>query len=117
MPDPTIRGPKIPLAWSTVKAAGYVVEKDDVDEKCDQVLLEDEDSRFCTEITKLRQQTERTIEVMPLSGMNNPPVAGDLFTYDTTQISITSIKKSRAKGVAVKWTITGNHCPDIHTSN
>lgn len=115
MPDPIIRGPKIPLAWSTVKATGYVVEKDDEDEKCDQVLLEDEDSQYCTEITGLRKMEDRTIEVMPLSGLASPPTSGTLFTYGTKQISITSIKKSRVKGQAAKWTITGNRCPDIHT--
>jgi len=114
--DPIIRGPKVPLAWSTVKATGYVVEKFDEDEKVDQVKLEDEDSQICTEITNLRQETERTIEVMPLSGLSTPPKAGDLFTYDSNKLSITSIKKARAKGAAVKWTITGVFLPYVHTS-
>jgi hypothetical protein len=115
--DPVIRGAKVPLAWSTVKATGYVVEKFDEDEKVDQVLLEDEDSQYCTEITMLRQQTERTIEVMPLTGLATPPEAGDLFVYDTTKkFSITSIKKNRAKGGAVKWTLTGNFLPYVHTA-
>lgn len=119
MPDPfTIRGPKQPLQWSTEKAAGYVVEKFDDDEKCDQVLIEDEDSQYCTEITKLRQMNERTIEVMPLSGLASPPAAGDIFSYGTSpvkKLSITSIKKDRSKGAAVKWTITGNFLPLVHT--
>lgn len=114
MSDPIIRGPKIPLAWSTIKATGYVVEKHDDDEKVDRVLLEDEDSQFCTEITGLRKQSDVTIEVMPLEGLDEPPEAGDLFTYGAKQISISSIKKARAKGQAVKWTITGINCPDIH---
>lgn len=114
MSDPVIRGPKIPLSWSTIKATGYVVEKHDEDEKVDQVLLEDEDSRSCTEITGLRAETEVTIEVMPLSGLASPPQAGQLFSYGTKQISIKTIKKARAKGAAVKWTITGNNCPLIH---
>lgn len=117
MSDPVIRGPKIPLSWSTVKATGYVIEKFDDDEKVDRVLLEDEDSQYCTEITGLRKQNERTLEVMPLTGLSSPPAAGDIFTYDTTKkISISSIKKARAKGQAVKWTITGIFCPDIHTT-
>lgn len=114
MGAPIIRGPKIPLAWSTIKTSGYVVDKHDEDEKVDQVLIEDEDSQIVTEVTNLRPQTDVTIDVMPLSGLNSPPKASDLFTYGTKQISITSIKKSREKGQAVKWTISGNFLPGIH---
>jgi hypothetical protein len=111
----TIRGPKIPLAWSTVKAEGYVVEKADDDAKCDQVLIDDEDGVYNTEISKLREMSERSIEVMPLSGLSEPPVAGDIFTYGAKKISVLSIKESRAKSQAMKWTISGNFVATIHT--
>jgi hypothetical protein len=113
----TIRGPKIPLAWSTVTATGYIVEKFDEDEKVDQALIEDEESQYVAEITGLRAMTERTIEVMPITGLQTPPVAGDLFTYDSKKISVLSIKKSKVKGEAMKWTITGNFLPLVHTAN
>lgn len=116
MPDPTIRGPKIPLAWSTEKSTGYVVEKTDEDEKCDQVLIDDEDSVYCTEITGLRKMAEQTIEVMPLSGVAAPPSPGDVFIWGDKAMSILTIKKSRSKGNAMKWTITGNSCPGISLS-
>jgi hypothetical protein len=111
----TIRGPKIPLAWSTVKTEGYVVEKADDDSKCDNVLIEDEDSQYCTEVTNLRPMADRVIEVMPLSGLGETPIPGQIFTYGTKKISIISVKESRAKGQAMKWTITGIFLPGIHT--
>ncbi len=119
MSDPIIRGPKIPLAWSTVKATGYVVEKFDEDQKVDEVLIEDEDSQYVTEVTGLRRHSEMSLEVMPLSSVGTPPVAGEVFSYgaspDTKKFSVSSIKVARSKGQAVKWTLAGKFLPLVHT--
>lgn len=118
MSDPIIRGPKIPLAWSTVTITGFVVEKTDEDIKVDAVELEDETGQFCTEITGLRLKTEHSIEVWPLAAVTAPAVT-DIFTWGTgggaKKMSIRSIKKSRAKGNKQEmWTLTGPFLPLVH---
>lgn len=115
MPDPVIRGPKLPLAWSTEKATGYVVEKTDENKKTDQILLEDEDGQFCTEITKIRQIADYNIEVTPLSTISESalPETGDIFTWGTKTMSILTISVQRVKGQVMKWIMTGNKAPGI----
>ena len=120
MSDPIIRGPKIPLSWSTVTITGYVVEKTDEDVKCDAVELEDEAGQFCTEITGLRLKTDLSIEVWPLSTLSGAPVPTDIFTWGTgggaKKMSIRQVKKSRAKGNKQEmWTLSGVFLPLVHT--
>ena len=115
MADPTLRGPKLPLSWSTTTITGYVVEKHDDDEKVDIVREEDENSQYCFEASGLRRMSDVTIEVLPLASLSSPPAAGDLLTYGSKAMVIKSIKKARGKGAAVKWTISGESCPLIHT--
>lgn len=116
MPDPIIRGPKVPLKWSTFLLTGYVVEKDDISNECDSVLLEDETGAYICEITGLRRKKTRSLEVMPLAAATIP-VEGEEFTYGTPALkgTINSIKQSFTKSGAVKWTISITHCPLINT--
>lgn len=116
MPDPTIRGPKVPLKWSTFTISGYVAEKDDIGHEVDTVRIEDENSQYVCEVTGLRRKKTRTLEVIPLAAATRP-VEGDEFTYGTPALKITveSVKESFGKGAALKWTITGTHCPLINT--
>lgn len=119
MSDPIIRGPKVPLKWSTTKAEGYVVEKFDRERKTDTVEIEDEDSAYICEITGLRRHQEISIEVMPLSGLGTPPIESDIFEYGegagAVKFSIAIIKESTAKGGAMKWTMSGKFLPLVHT--
>lgn len=119
MSDPIIRGPKLPLAWSTVAITGYVNEKTDEDIKVDAVELEDETSQVVTEVTGLRLKTDFSIEVWPLSTVSSPPVVTDIFTWGSgggaKKMSIRSIKKSRAKGNKQEmWTLSGVFLPLVH---
>lgn len=116
MPDPIIRGPKVPLKWSTFAITGYVVEKDDLSHECDSVRLEDEAGAYVCEITGLRRKKTRSLEVMPLAAATRP-VEGDEFTYGTPSLKITveSVKESFTKNGALKWSINGTHCPLINT--
>ena len=115
MPEPTIRGPKIPLQWSTTKIEGFVVEKVDNERSADNVLIEDEDSQYCTEVAGLRKKEMLDLEVMPLEDAEDLPEPGELFTYGTKEVSVTSIKDMTVKGGPMKWAMKAVHCPDIHT--
>jgi len=107
-----------PIAWGTITTTGFLTESINASDKTDEKIIDGDDGDQAIQITGFGLKTDVTLEVIPKSSVDAPPVCGDVFGYgptgdDQILITIISIDRKKMNKDVEKWSIKGNFMPTI----
>jgi len=105
----------MPLKWGTTTISGYVVEGLGETDTTGESTIEDEIGDVVTQIVDFGKMTDVSIDVIPDEDAVEPD-AGDIFSYGSKAIVISSIDKKQAKKDVEKWSIKGKRYPGVDLS-